>query len=153
MTAESLAAEAAREVERLLGADAAQTLGDFEAAETAVRTAVLAVAAWANGSRSDHDAFDLVDRHRVRRPVVELRRLRRRVPRDVLGVLEGPPVRQVRRDPRRPERVADVDDGSSACAARRLIIARTTRLCSARPVSRRPAGSTLWKSAAFGSSR
>ena len=34
--AESLAAEAAREIERLLGADATQTLGDFEAAETAV---------------------------------------------------------------------------------------------------------------------
>ena len=30
--------------------------------------------------RSDHDAFGLVDGHRVRRPVVELRRLRRRVP-------------------------------------------------------------------------
>ena len=45
MLAESLAAEAAREIERLLGADATQTLGDFEAAETAVRTAVLAVAA------------------------------------------------------------------------------------------------------------
>ena len=52
---------------------------------------------------SDHDAFDLVDGHRVRRPVVELRRLRRRVPRDLLGVLKRPPVRQVRRDPRRPE--------------------------------------------------
>ena len=43
---------------------------------------------------------------RVRRPVVELRRLRRRVPGDLLRVLEGPPVREVRRDPRRPERVA-----------------------------------------------
>ena len=45
MIAKSLAAEAAREIERLLGADATQTLGDFEAAETAVRTAVLALAA------------------------------------------------------------------------------------------------------------
>ena len=54
---------------------------------------------------SDHDAFDLVDRHPVRRPVVELRRLGRRVPGDLLGVLQGPPVRQIRRDPRRPERV------------------------------------------------
>ena len=45
----------------------------------------------AQGS-SDHDAFDLVDGHRVRRPVVELRRLRRRVPGDLLSVLEGPPV-------------------------------------------------------------
>ena len=31
--------------------------------------------------RSDHDTLDLVDGHRGRRPVVELRRLRRRVPR------------------------------------------------------------------------
>ena len=36
--------------------------------------------------------------------------------------------------------------------ARRLIIASTSRRSSARPVSRRPAGSTVWKSAAFGSS-
>ena len=40
--------------------------------------------------RSDHDAFDLVDGHRVRRPVVELRRLRRRVPPRLLGVLRSP---------------------------------------------------------------
>ena len=72
------------------------------------------------GQISDHDAFDLVDRHRVRRPVVELHRLGRRVPGDLLRV---------------------VDDGSPAAAARRLIIARTTRRCSARPVSRHPAGS------------
>ena len=45
-----------------------------------------------------------------------------------------------------------VDGGSPAAAARRMSIARTTRRSSARPVSRRPAGSTLWKSAAFGSS-
>ncbi len=44
-----------------------------------------------------------------------------------------------------------VEGGSPAAAARRLIIARTTRRSSARPVSRRPAGSTVWKSAAFGS--
>ena len=55
---------------------------------------------------SDHDAFDLVERDRVRRPVVELRRLRRRVPGDPLRVLERPAVRQVRRDARRPKRVA-----------------------------------------------
>ena len=36
------------------------------------------------------------------RPVVELRRLRRRVPRALLRVLQRPPVRQVRRDPLRP---------------------------------------------------
>ena len=47
----------------------------------------------------DHDTLDLVDGDRVRRPVVELRRLRRRVPGDLLGVLEGSPVRQIRRDP------------------------------------------------------
>ena len=41
---------------------------------------------------SDHDTLDLVDRHRVRHPVVELRCLRRRVRGDLLGVLEGPPV-------------------------------------------------------------
>ena len=56
--------------------------------------------------RSDHDAFDLVDRHPVRRSVVEFRRLGRPMPGDLLGVLEGPTVRQIRRDPRRPERVA-----------------------------------------------
>ena len=33
-----------------------------------------------------------------------------------------------------------------------LIIASTSRRSSARPVSGRPAGSTVWKSAAFGSS-
>ncbi len=55
---------------------------------------------------SDHDAFDLVDRNGVRRPIVELRRLRRRVTGDLLRVLERPPVRQTRRDPRRPEGVA-----------------------------------------------
>ena len=42
-----------------------------------------------------------------------------------------------------------VDAGRSAAAARRLIIARTRRRDSARPVSLRPAGSTLWKSAAL----
>ena len=55
---------------------------------------------------SDHDAFDLVERDRVRRPVVQLRRPRRRVPGNLLRVLERPPVRQIRRDARRTERVA-----------------------------------------------
>ena len=55
---------------------------------------------------SDHDAFDLVERDRVRRPVVQLRRPGRRVAGNLLGVLERPPVRQIRRDTRRPERVA-----------------------------------------------
>ena len=40
---------------------------------------------------SDHDAFDFIDRDGVCRAVVELRRLRRRVPGDLLGVLEGSP--------------------------------------------------------------
>ena len=51
------------------------------------------------------DGLDLVDGDGVCRPVVELRRLRRRVPRELLRVLEGTPVRQIRRDPRRPEGV------------------------------------------------
>ena len=41
-------------------------------------------------ARLGHDALDLVDRHRVRRPVVELRRLGRRVSSDLLGVLQRP---------------------------------------------------------------
>ena len=44
-----------------------------------------------------------------------------------------------------------VEGGSQAAAARRLIIARTSRRSSARPVSRLPAGSMVWKNAAFGS--
>ena len=56
--ARSLAADAAREIERLLGADAEQTLGDFEAAETAVRTAVLAVAARLVAQRLNADHTD-----------------------------------------------------------------------------------------------
>ena len=62
--------------------------------------------AWPDGHRLDHDALDLVDGDRVRRPVVELRRLRGGVRGDLLRVFERPPVRQIRRDPRRPERVA-----------------------------------------------
>ena len=48
--------------------------------------------AWPDGHRLDHDALDLVDGDRVRRPVVELRRLRRGVPGDPLRVLERPPI-------------------------------------------------------------
>ena len=101
---------------------------------------------------SDYDTLDLVDGHRIRRPVVELSRLRRRVPGDLLSVFKGPPpfdryaVIPVARNVWQ-----HVEGGSLAAVARRLIIARTTRRCSARPVSQRPAGSTLWKSVAFGS--
>ena len=64
--------------------------------------------AWPYGHRLDldHDALDLVDGDRVRRPIVELRRLRGGVPSDLLCVFERPPIRQIRRDPRRPKRVA-----------------------------------------------
>ena len=48
--------------------------------------------AWPDGHRLDHDALDLVDGDRVRRPVVELRRLRGGVPGDPLRVFERPPV-------------------------------------------------------------
>ena len=58
MIAKSLAAEATREIERLLGGDATQTLGDFEAAETAVRTAVVAVAARFVAERLNADHSD-----------------------------------------------------------------------------------------------
>ena len=47
--------------------------------------------AWPDGHRLDHDALDLVDGDRVRRPVVEFRRLRGGVPGDLLRVFERPP--------------------------------------------------------------
>ena len=58
MIATALAAEAASEIERLLGADSARTLSDFEAVETAVRTAVLAVAARCVADRLNADHSD-----------------------------------------------------------------------------------------------
>ena len=100
----------------------------------------------------DHDALDLVERDRVRRPVVELRRLRRRVPRDPLGVLERPPVGQVAVIPVARNVWQHVVAGSPAATARRLIIASTARRPNGRPLSR-PARSTLWKSGARASSR
>ena len=81
-------------------------------------------------------AFDLVDGHRVRRPVVELRRLGRGVPGDLLRVLPRPSVREVRREVRRPPRTA-------------LIMAKTTRRVNARPVRLFPVRSTLFKTGAF----
>ena len=73
-----------------------------------------------------------VDRHGVRRAVVRTSSSSAmRAPRSA-GMFKGPPrSTQVRRDPRRPERV---DDGSPA-AARRLIIASTTRRVNGLPVS------------------
>ena len=71
---------------------------------------------------------------------------------DLLGVLEGAPVREIRRDPLARNVWQHVDGGNPAAAARRFIIARTTRRCSARPVNRRAAGSMVWKSGIFGSS-
>ena len=53
-------------------------------------------------------------------PVVELRRLGRRVPRDLLRVLERPPVRQIRRDPTRPRHRPDrAAEGGGRCQSRR----------------------------------
>ena len=80
---------------------------------------------------SDHDAFDLVDGQRVRRPVVELRRLRRRVPGDLLRVLEGSPVRagtavDLLRRPVTPWHAREGEQPRGRWP-RRLIIARTTR--------------------------
>ena len=51
---------------------------------------------------------------------LQLRRLRRRMAGGPLRVLERPSVRQIRRDPRRPNVWQHVDAGSPA-AARRLI--------------------------------
>ena len=48
-----------------------------------------------------------------------------------------------------PEPTTSHGGGGRAAAARRLIIASTSRRSSARPVSRRPAGSTVWKSVTF----
>ena len=63
-----------------------------------------------------------LDGHRVGRPVVELRRLRRRVPRDLLGVLKRPAVSTDTPCFLSPETCGQhVDGGSSAAAARRLI--------------------------------
>ena len=96
--------------------------------------------AWPYGPRLDYDALDLVDGDRVRRPVVELRRLRGGVPGDLLRVFERPPIRQIRRDPRRPERVA-AGRGREIRRRRPPLDHRQDETReSARPVSRRPAG-------------
>ena len=64
---------------------------------------------------------------------------RRCVPRGSAGMFQGPPrSTQVRRDPRRPERV---DDGNPA-AARRLIMASTTRRVKWPPGQRRRSGNS-----------
>ena len=60
-----------------------------------------------------------IDGHRVRRLVVELGRLQRRVPRDLLGVCSSrPPVRQIRRDP--PVRRKQVEREEARRGRRRL---------------------------------
>ena len=61
-------------------------------------TAGCATRSTGTGSLLDHDAFDFVERDRVRRPVVELRRLRRRMPGDPLGVLRASRRAAVRRN-------------------------------------------------------
>ena len=61
----------------------------------------------------DNDSFHLIERDLVARPVVELRRPRRFVRRDMLGVLDRPPVLQISRYPRRAERVAARGGGES----------------------------------------
>jgi low affinity Fe/Cu permease len=55
----------------------------------------------------------LIERDLITRPVIELRRPRRLVRGDQLGILHRPPVQQVRRDPRRPEGVAGRGGGES----------------------------------------
>ena len=86
---------------------------------------------------SDHDAFDLLDGHRVRRPVVELHRLRRRVcPRSVARARGCPRSRDT------PWFPSPGPCGSTSRAAAppptpdALIIAKTTR---ARAPARQPA--------------
>ena len=76
---------------------------------------------------------DLVNRHRVRRPVVELRRLRRwRVPRSAVRARGCPPFDKYAVIPVARNVWQHVEGGNPAAAARRLIIARTTRRASTR---------------------
>ena len=70
-----------------------------------------------------------VDRHGVRRAVVELRRLRRCVPRDLLACSRVPPVRH------RCAVIPVARNVFPAAAARRLIMASTTRRVNGLPVS------------------
>ena len=53
----------------------------------------------------NHDPLDFVERDRVGRSILELRGFGRGVRRNLLGVLEGPAVRQIRGDSGRPKRV------------------------------------------------
>jgi hypothetical protein len=61
----------------------------------------------------NRNPLDFIQRDVVARPVVELRRTRRFVRRNRLGVLDRPAVLQVRRDAGRAERVAAGGGGES----------------------------------------
>ena len=100
---------------------------------------------------SDHDAFDLVERDRVRRPVVQLRRPGRRMAGNLLRVLERSPFDRYAVMPVARNVWQHVDASNPAPAARRLIIDSTTRRVSDRPL-RRPDRSTLWNNGVFASS-
>ena len=83
---------------------------------------------------------------------VDLRRLRRCVPREICysyACSSVPPFDRYAVIPIARNVGQHVEGGSPAAAARCLNIAGTTRRSSAPTVSRRPVGSTLWKSAAF----
>src|SRR4051812_11965768 len=57
-------------------------------------------------SISDGNPLNLIERYLVARAVVELRRLRRLVGRDLLGLFDGPPGFEIGRDAGGPKRVA-----------------------------------------------
>ena len=82
--------------------------------------------------RPDHDTFDLGGRHRVHRPIVERRRLRRRVRAICCACASVPPFDRYAVIPVARNVWQHVEGGSPASEARRLIIASTTRLSSAR---------------------
>ena len=67
------------------------------------------------------------------------------------AVLERPPVRQIRRDPRRPKRVAAGRERQTR-GRRAPLDHRQNETPRQRPARQSAAGSTLWNSAAFASS-
>ena len=62
---------------------------------------------------SNQNPLNLIEGDRVVGPVVQLRRSRRLVSRDVLGMFKRPAVQQKCRDPRRSKRVAADPIGNS----------------------------------------